>query len=133
MANSYGSQSPQHLARHSFPRKRLAVPGGTAGEVMDLANSGRDAPSEVAPGIWRTNLPRQPVMVGHVCDSNDQTSPILTTGELTEPAEDAFIDACTGCDPAVYCTPGPLFTRMIVEHQPGCPVWADVQSRRVRR
>ena len=104
-------------------------------QVIDLSNSpgAEQPPREVAPGLWRTNLPRQPLMVGHVRDINEQTSPVLTDGELIDSAAPPFIAPCTQCSPAAYISPGPVFIWLVIEHDPCCEIWADIQALRIRR
>src|SRR5437867_3621622 len=88
--------------------------------VFDFANSA-DEPVQVAPGLWRLELPDQPFMVGHsVSCRSDPDSTILTNGVLLPPRTRLPVQVCEGCDPEVLVSPGPEFTFLIADHQPGC-------------
>jgi len=55
---------------------------------------------------------------------------ILTDGVLLPPWTALPVQVCEGCDAAVLVSPGPDFTFLIADHQPGCPRHAELTTRR---
>jgi hypothetical protein len=115
------------------PTSRLPADanGGTCSGIIDLANDHPPA-IEVAPGLWRMGLPWQPTVIGHCRDMGDPSAPILTDGRQIPPGSPLPVQVCTGCDPAVFVSPGAGLTWLIVEHQPGCGVLAELLAGRPR-
>ncbi len=88
-------------------------------------------PVQVCPGLWRLQLPDQPFMVGHSVNCrSDPDSTILTNGVLLPPRTRLSVQVCEGCDPEVLMSPGPDFTFLIADHQPGCARYAELAARR---
>lgn len=116
--------------RYNASRLQADNHGGTCDNIIDLSNE-HPAIAQVAPGLWRMDLPWKPLMIGHAEDYHgDQDGPVLTDGQMFLPGSELPVQVCTTCDVEVIVASGPEFTFLIADHRPGCGRYAELASRR---